>query len=334
MIPSIARYEYCINKSIEFILNENINKFPFDCDEIIKKKKWARLKYESLAYELNVSINDVIEAFGSTDGFTTYNGRNYTIAYNNTHSSKQRIYFTKLHEIGHIYLEHFTQFNETRINRSNLSEANYKVLENEANCFARNIIAPAVIVKYLKLATPSTVANYFGITYSAAKARLDFLDLDLKYVNEVKEQQLLLFFEKNMHKQYCIQCFHGFNSKDSNYCPVCGHTTLILGEGKMQYDSIEIYENSKTKVCPICENECTNILGEYCQICGSHIVNKCTDSYSCNSLLTGDARYCNHCGEESTFYRNEFLLPWQETFNSRDKPSISFPPFQTNKPHF
>lgn len=323
MIPRIARYDYCIHKSIEFILNENINKFPFDCDEIINKRKWARLKYESLANERNVSIDDIIEAFGSADGFSIYTGRNYTIAYNNTHPSKQRIYFTKLHEIGHIFLEHFIQFKETQINRSNLSDANYKILENEANCFARNVIAPAIIVKHLKLDTPTKISNYFGITYTAAKTRLDLLDSDLKYIDEISKKMLLSFFEENMYKKYCTQCSHGFTSNNSKYCPICGHDELILGDGNMKYDSIEIYGNSKTKICPTCENEDTDVIGEFCQICGTCIVNKCTNEYNCGKLLSGEARYCNDCGTESTFYRNEFLRPWH-IIHSQEKDSNLF----------
>lgn len=309
MIPRYARYEYCINKSMEFILNENINKFPFDCDNIIKIKKWSRLKYEFLATQHNVSINDIIEAYESEDGYSIYNGRNYTIAYNNTHIPK-RIYFTKLHEIGHIYLNHFIEFDETILNRSNLSESSYKVLENEANCFARNVIAPAVIVKHLNLDTTDKIANYFGITNSAAKARLDLLDLDYKHINKNSEKILLSFFEKNMYKKYCENCSYSFISKDSKYCPICGHNKLTLGDGSMKYNSIDLYENSKATICPICENEYTNIEGEFCQICGTNIVNKCTNNF-CEELLTGEARYCSFCGSESTFYKNDLLSSWQ-----------------------
>lgn len=321
MIPKYARYEYCINKSMEFILNENINKFPFDCDNIIKIKKWSRLKYEFLANQHNVSINDIIETYGSEDGYSIYNGRNYSIAYNNTHIPK-RIYFTKLHEIGHIYLNHFIEFDETILSRSNLSESSYKVLENEANCFARNVIAPAVIVKHLNLDTPAKIERYFGITNSAAKTRLDLLDLDYKHINKNDEKILLSFFEKNMYKNYCKKCSYSFISKDSNYCPICGDNKLTLGDDTMKYDSIDLYENSKAKICPICENEFTNIDGEYCQICGTYIVNICTNNF-CDALLSGDSRYCSHCGAESTFYKNKLLSSWQE-INSKEICKSSF----------
>ena len=83
---------------------------------------------KNLAKEHNVNLADIIEAYQSEDGYSIYNGRNYTIAYNNTHIPK-RIYFTKLHEIGHIYLNHLLIFKETILNRSNMTKSKYKVLE-------------------------------------------------------------------------------------------------------------------------------------------------------------------------------------------------------------
>ncbi|MDB2104037.1 ImmA/IrrE family metallo-endopeptidase [Clostridium paraputrificum] len=309
MIPKYARYKYCINKSIEFILNENINRFPFDSDTIIKNRKWARIKYENLAEEHNVNLADIIEAYQSEDGYSIYNGRNYTIAYNNTHIPK-RIYFTKLHEIGHIYLNHFIDFEETILNRSNMTKSKYKVLENEANCFARNVIAPAVIVKHLKLDTPIKVSKYFGITKQCSETRLDLLQYDLKHISKEIESQQLEFFKKYLYKKQCLNCKNGTTDENIFYCPICGHNKLIWGDGEMNYDYILLNDRSKAKICPTCENENTNIDGNFCQICGTQILNECT-SHKCKSTLSGDARYCSFCGCESTFSRDGLLKDWQ-----------------------
>ena len=71
----------------------------------------------------------------------------------------------------------------------------------------------------------------------------------------------------------------------------------------MNYDYILLNDRSKAKICPTCENENTNIDGNFCQICGTQILNECT-SYKCKSTLSGDARYCSFCGCESTFSRD------------------------------
>jgi RNA polymerase subunit RPABC4/transcription elongation factor Spt4 len=82
----------------------------------------------------------------------------------------------------------------------------------------------------------------------------------------------------------------------------------------MIYEGFELDENSKAKVCPRCKNEQTTF-GDYCIICGSNLVNRCTgydrdrDDY-CRTLLPGNARYCFICGDESTFLQNQILDPW------------------------
>lgn len=307
MIPTYARYEYCISKAIDFILNESLNKFPFDSDKIIKKHRWSRRKYTQQAKEYNLNINDVIEAFGSQDGYTIFNGRNYTISYNDTHIPG-RIYFTKLHEIGHIYLNHFIDFNETIINRNSMSNNKYKVLENEANCFARNVIAPAIIVQSLGLDTPEKISQYFGITEGAARTRNDLLNLDLKYITSVHKNKLLEFWGEGIYKKKCSSCNYGLTSKNTEYCPICGSKNLIWGDDHMKYDFINLNDLNKAIICPTCENENTNIEGEYCQICGSHIKNLCG---FCGEELSGDARFCNHCGSISKFFENGYLADWK-----------------------
>lgn len=307
MIPDYARYEYCIHKSIEFILNEKVDSFPFDSDKIIEKHKWSRLKYSQLASEHNVNVSDVIEAFGTQDGYSTFNGRNYTISYNDSHIPG-RIYFTKLHEIGHIYLNHFTDFDETVLKRNSMDKDQYKVLENEANCFARNVIAPAVIAHKLNLDTPEKISAYFGITDAAAKTRHDLLYVDYQHINYKNENTLLDFWGNNIYKKRCLNCNYGFNSKSSLNCPICGSKNLILGDGYMKYDFISLNEKFKAKTCPVCQNEDTNIEGEYCQICGSHIKNKCN---YCGMNLDGDSRFCNYCGSPSTFSENNYLMDWK-----------------------
>lgn len=310
MIPKYARYDYCIQKANEFLLKENISFFPFDSDPIILKNKWARKKYTSLALENNCTLNDVIEAFGSEDAYSIFNGRNYTISYNDKQQPK-RIYFTKLHEIGHIYLNHFCEFEETRLNRSNISNSQYKVLENEANCFARNVLAPAFLVKSLNLNTISKIADYFKITLSAAKARLDLLEYDYKYIVNSNDKILFNLCKKFNLKISCSNCNHNFLYNNSiNYCPICGTNNFKYGDDIMMYSQIELNEYNKTKICPMCENELTNIKGEYCQICGLNITNKCSN-WNCQELLSGSARYCNYCGAESTFLQDGILKNWQ-----------------------
>ncbi len=97
----------------------------------------------------------------------------------------------------------------------------------------------------------------------------------------------------------------------------------------MIYKGIDVDSQGKATKCPTCNNE--NIVdGSYCQICGSHIVNKCSgydrnynNSYfdpdfingtkGCGTVLSGESRYCPICGCESTFFVQDLLSDWKKS---------------------
>jgi len=88
----------------------------------------------------------------------------------------------------------------------------------------------------------------------------------------------------------------------------------------MVYKSIRTTSKGKALVCPHCDNEELDG-GDFCKVCGSEVVNRCADmcddsdgrviSRNCQSILTGNARYCPHCGNESAFYQKGWLLDWR-----------------------
>lgn len=311
IIPKIARYDYCCAKANEFLINENITTFPFDSDEIIKKHKWSKLKYSDLAKRHNVNVSDIIEAYDSEDGYSIYNGRNYTIAYNDTISTKQRIYFTKLHEIGHIYLGHFIDFEQTILNRSGMTEKEYKVLEKEANCFARNVLVPITLMDELSIKCPARISLDFGITPPASKARFDLSKNDLYHFSQIQLQSQRKLLHNFIHKKECLQCGYGFISKTAKYCPICGHNRLTRGDGKLKYnDGYQLDERGKAKICPKCENEEIYGMGKHCKICGTDLINRCI-SDSCSEIAEGNARYCVLCGAPTTFSTQQLFEDWE-----------------------
>lgn len=316
-IPSSARYNYCCKKATGFLINENIISLPFDVDEIMRKYKWSNLKYSQLALKHNVSINDIIESYGSEDGYTIFNGRNYSIAYNDTITTKQRICFTKLHEIGHIYLNHFKDFSETILSRSNISESQYKILENEANCFARNVLSPIVLVDYLNL-SESNIINAFGITNSAAVTRLKLKHSDLYWITSDDYELLLKHFEpfiyRATHSYHCSNCQTVFVAGNASYCPTCSDRIKkiklhIRSDFDMIYPGYEVNERGQLIQCHWCGNDEIDDKAEYCKICGEYIINKCTNQ-NCGRTFASNARYCSLCGCDTTFYKQGLLPAW------------------------
>lgn len=356
--PKQARYEKIMDAVYRFFINENIMGFPIDPEKIIKRNKWGLISYSELARQNNLTISQIITSLQSKDGYVIWDGLNYTIAYNDTILSPGRIRFTLMHEIGHIYLGHLTDFEETILNRGGLNKEKYKILEREANAFARNALSPPAIAQQMKTKfknlTIDNLISCFHVSYEAALVRLKYLPWDLAW-----SMKYLFFylnrFESLIHKicytLHCSNCDYVFVRPNANYCPICGTDQIVssinpfLEEDKKMalYIGIELDDSHRAKECPVCENE--EIIGDYCQICGTYLVNRCTGfspseigqyegpwhiefQNSCGELLSGEARFCHKCGSTSTFFESGLLKRWensshQEVAASNDSYEIS-----------
>lgn len=321
-IPDRARYDYVACKSSEFIAEENITYFPISPYEIIKRHKWALNTYSTLAKQMNCTIDDISAAFRTDEAYTIFNGNNYSIAYNDTKYA-DRIWFTLMHEVGHIYLNHFENFEKTIIRRNEMSKNEYKVLENEANAFARNVLAPAPIIEQLPEKSKENICSFFHMSNDAAKTRLDLLHSDMYWNNYTKVTfKIISRFLDYFNNKHCNIC-NSTSTAKSNFCPICGSHSLLWGNGKMKYPvKIKVNEKSKALRCPICDNEEISPEGAYCHICGSELVNHCANidefGNGCGALASGNARYCIYCGSETTFSLSKLLIPWdkeQESLN-------------------
>lgn len=304
-IPQLARYNGTVAKAYEFVEN-NIIEFPINPLDLIKKFKWGLLTYEQMAFKNHCTIEDICECLG-TDGYSIYNGKNYTIAYNNTIKSHGRINFTLAHEIGHIILNHHKDFNVTTVLKDNFTKKEYKILENEANCFARNILAPAPLVNTLNFwDILFKIPNYFGVTTSASTTRISFLRNDLYYLSDDKIKN---FQRKYKRYNQCNNCNAKYLSTNIKYCPFCGNKKILLGDvfTMRKYAEIDIHS---LKECPRCENFDLKEDDNYCKICGLNLHNKCI---SCGKEMDSSARYCTKCGNITTFFNDGILDEWTQT---------------------
>ena len=317
-VPQLARYNGVVEKAYDFVIN-NITEFPINLFDLIKKFGWKIITYEDLASKNKCSVKIVEECFGK-DAYSIYDYKtnNYKIAYNNTISNKGRINFTLAHEIGHIILNHHKDFEGTDTLQNNLTKEEYKILENEANCFARNILAPAPLMKKLSLLEVlGKTSDIFGISFSATTTRLKFLNNDLYYLNESSIDYL-----KNTYKRFkgCTKCACNNLSIESQYCPCCGKKSLIIGDGfKMKiYKGINIKELGE---CPRCENGDIIAEDKFCKICGLQLINSCI---VCGKTLDISARFCRNCGTKSPYFSAGLLSDWQSATDVETLPNINF----------
>ena len=106
----------------------------------------------------------------SGDGFTIRKGKHHILCYNDSDTLPEtRKRFTLAHELGHYVLGH---------RRDGEAE------EREANCFARNILAPRVLaIKYGLNFDDYPLA--FGISPTAAQICADKQEQDELYLSEI-----------------------------------------------------------------------------------------------------------------------------------------------------
>ncbi|MCM3030342.1 ImmA/IrrE family metallo-endopeptidase [Niallia sp. MER 6] len=322
--PRTARYDKVMLQVNNLFFREKITFFPFDPFQIIKNNKWGLTTYSELAEEYGVTVKDIETAFQSEDGYTIYDGINHTIAYNDTIQVQGRVRFTLMHEIGHIYMNHLVDFDETILLRSTLTNAKYKVLENEANSFARNSLAPVMVVKDLNINSISDIISKFEISAAAAKVRLDTLILDYRQIFSqyirFQRENFKDFIHLSLHSKTCLQCFHYFIEEDALYCPVCSSDNFYKGKGifEMIYDGYKVDGMGRAIECPRCGNEEVHYDGDHCKTCGLFLINKCTNQdtwngevqWECGTILDGNARYCVKCGNKSTFFDQGILDDW------------------------
>ncbi|MBT2718803.1 ImmA/IrrE family metallo-endopeptidase [Bacillus sp. ISL-57] len=332
--PKSARYDKVMIQVNKLFAKEKIKSFPIDPFQIIKNNKWGLLTYSELSQIHGVSVKEIETAFQSEDGYTIYDGVNHTIAYNDTKSISGRIRFTLMHEIAHIYMNHLIDFDETILARSTLTETKYKILENEANSFARNALAPVMVVKDLKINSISDLVANFEMTHTAAKVRLNTLMTDYRnilsqYIN-FQRDNFKTFIHTQLYLKTCLNCNHHFVCEGAIYCPICSSDRIFKGKGVffMKYDGYEVNELGRALECPRCGNEETFYDGDHCKVCGLIIINKCSNQHywngalewECGTILDGNARYCIKCGFESTFFQQDLLDDWQ-----KEKKRVDYP---------
>ena len=318
-IPTYARYDYCAKRACDFLEEYNISSYPIDVEKIITDNKWGLTPYSLLMQQFNCDRDTVIRCLRSMDGYTQLDDDNYSIAYNDDPAPGDRKRFTLMHEIGHIYLNHLIDFDITLLYRCKLSQKENKVLENEANAFARNVLAPTSLVKQLEDKAPENISSKFGITYNAANTRLDLFRKDYEIIDSMGLQQRMInIFYKFYNKTTCRKCDAQFSLRYRNFCPICGNkNTLKWGNGIMDYKEYKTTADGFVETCIRCGNK--KIIGNFCQICGVPTRNYCTDYFfgdgdyqTCthSEPLPGNARYCPDCGSESTFFRRKILSAW------------------------
>lgn len=166
--PEFPRYDMAYRRACELIVSEPVRLLPADPFSIIQRHRWGLVSYRELACRAGVSPKALLDAVPSPDGFTVFNGENYSIAYNGDVEVFGRIVFTLFHEIGHILLGHFAESGLGGL----LPGGVCRTYELEANYFASNVMAPFAVMEQCGFDTVENLCVSCGMSHGAAEMRL------------------------------------------------------------------------------------------------------------------------------------------------------------------
>lgn len=330
-IPSKPRYNYVKKIACETLIKYNIKTLPIDIDTIISNTSNLRLlTYSCYAKELNINMSQAIEKLKTEDGLIQYypDADFYLIIYNENIYTHGRVRWTLAHELGHLFLNHALDFDKTEILRGGLNNDEYQVLEGEAHFYAKFLLSVPVVANSIGIKSHIHIQNIFDITNKAAIGCYNYLHNYWQRIGaSYHEKKVLETFKEYINRKEYYKFLYNFCPTCKNYiinndkfCSICG-TEYPFKFDKEKLNMIynneyELDKNSKAIMCPVCSSE-ERVDGDYCHICGTKIVNKC-QNLECGRLLGGNARYCSHCGTQSTFYSEGLLKAWDEVIYEED----------------
>ncbi len=341
VVPKYRRTE--IKRAVLSVLQAPGNAvFPVPVKRIARSLPNCHLiPYSKLAQDSGVSTDEFIRLVESRDAFTDYirSIDGYIISYNDcSHDliESNRYRWNIAHEIGHVVLQHHTQNNILRIRRNPFSDKEHRYLDAEADLFAKYLLIPYAALKIHGVRNVDDFRRLCKISKAAANNQIK--DYNNWLDSSFKTQYDYLIARAFIHYYHCPECGYIGHLKDGiHICSQCGNKTIAFynpKEDDLKYNSIPLNEHNKAQICPICNNEHTNFVGDYCQICGTLIINKCSSGNDFGSNycpgtdgLDGDARFCPYCGHKSTFLQNGILKPWNFNTISENETSFELPEF-------
>jgi len=293
-----------INRAIkDFKKRFNLKQLPVDCVQLaiqLNKDQRANIKIKS-TLELPKKvlgrthyIRQVNLYLVSINYMQLYDSMKQRAKYPYVYSSDRMINFTLAHEFGHIFIGH-AEISDCEKNDEIKAEEDL-----EANEFAGRLLMPKASIENCNFSTLGEVAAHYLVSEQAILKRLTHLG---RHDKRQASQTVV-----------CSNCWNKKIESHYDYCPVCGvPLTDKKGVFTMHYtDGFKTDQHSRAIPCPQCGNTHYEDDDQYCRNCGLCLINCCTNNF-CDVTYINDgcARYCYHCGSQSTFLANGILIDWK-----------------------
>ena len=324
------------------LLEAGITSFPVSLKQILRHYPIRMMEYADVCRANDMTMEECFKKFGN-DGATIAEDGSYLIAYNKDVTPRDRIRFTVAHELGHIILHHLEELGVPVLQRINVNKLLYAVMEDEANCFARNLLCPPLPARELLRLHGFTVACFdpkqhrnaflkdysapclpespdylrdfsllqlaFMVTEKAAKTRCHFLSDDLANLPADCDSLSGTPFTISW---WCSRC-HVPRLDDSPYCYSCGSRTrfVYVAETGPRPDPCapagspyRTNDGLRLMKCLYCGRSRHDRDALFCVLCGKPVVNVCP---FCSHRNISLARYCVKCGRKSVFSAEGFF---------------------------
>lgn len=318
--------EKAVRLSAEFLRDAGIALFPLNIERMLKG---------SLSRQIHICPYSSMNKSGSSDekeqtvdprqlskdgfcmrvkgtlfdfGTQSFAGDMWNIFYNDA-SLSERIRFTLLHELGHVFMGHHQLLDiDSTSEFENTPE--YREVDEQADLFAINALAPAPAIarllrehgfaltggsRELQIVNRDAIflrnlgqdpkpvqliVTAFGISQTAAVRRLSELNQELK-IWEKLDPSLYTHIEQIGHRSgwYCWVC-HTRRRTSSLYCTGCGNgwSYEYKDFGHPSRPVMKLKENGQFAFCSVCGNSNYPDDAGYCPICGAPVFNECLNS--------------------------------------------------------
>lgn len=325
-IPDSPRYAYVESMAHRFLLMTGADYFPVRAEEMMQHVPRGILLFSFTQAQERLGLSDPLHLRAlHADARTVCErggGPYITVYEDQLVHSRERIAFSLMHELGHIVLGHLTDFDLTALSRGGkrgqgLCEAQYRVLEREADAFAGEMLAPAGFFRFTQVERDE-LRVLCGLSEAAADMRMERIRALKNTVPTPEEEELRHLFwsawnrrgvalyenlrsaETRVKEKYarlcrvCSRCGKLCMDKDAEYCVFCGSRVRENGEHSRPCSPI-LFDGG---FCPRCGNDQMEEGEHFCRVCGMPRENVCLREHI---GAPSYARFCPCCGSPTSF---------------------------------
>lgn len=328
IIPNKPRYKFVQKTARDILVELNITTFPVDPFKIIQAYSDRILCFSWTEGKIILGSNDPfhLKRKGIDARIIWVPHINKSIlVYDDTQLNPFRERWTIMHELGHFFLGHLTDFPDTEIKKTDNEHyaQEYGVLEVEAHAFAAEVLCPSAIFPFFQrngkiIITKDYLAHLFLLSNEASAKRLDGITsgrvpiakdpiLARNFFNFFQYGQAKALYENlslfnldyfsyphyDKFARKCPSCHSYMAHADYDYCPYCGfklgsnydNLDYIFDSPKIIEEDIRVY---KLPSAPPPIGLCWNK-----GLDGYHHLLFCPHCFSAN---TSKESYCTHCG--------------------------------------